>query len=191
MYLLSHVQDFELLYKYGKLKGWEEVAPAYKTTKPLGKELISTSEAYHIWRNISDRYIQSQLSEFFLSFAHDIEFKALLTAGAKILSKQIKMMEKEALKFEVQLPERPPSSLATPMDPESLEDRFMYQIIFKGIDDSIDLHIRAVINTLRNDPLRKMFLDLFKEELNTHDKFIKYGKMKGWALIPPIYIEPT
>lgn len=48
VYLLSHIQDFELLYKYGKLKGWEEVAPAYKTTKPVDKELISTSEASYM-----------------------------------------------------------------------------------------------------------------------------------------------
>jgi len=190
-YLLSHVSDFELLYKFGKLKGWQEVAPSYKTTKPAEKELISTSEAYHIWRNISDRYIQSQLTEFFMGFVHDLDFKAILNAGAKVLSKQIKLMESKALKFEVQLPERPPSSLTTPIDPENLEDRFMYHIIFKGIDDSIDLHLRAVIATLRNDPLRKIFLDLFNEEFNIHDKFIKYGKMKGWALVPPIYVEPN
>jgi len=190
-YLMSHVGDFELLYKYGKLKGWEEVAPAYKTTKPEVKELISTGEAYHIWRNISDRYIQSQLTDFFLGFAHDLEFKAILKEGAKVLSKQLKLMESKALNFEVQLPERPPSSLTIPIDPESLEDRFMYQLIFKGIDDSIDLHMRAVIATLRNDPLRKIFLDLYNEELNIHDNFIKYGKMKGWALVPPVYVEPN
>lgn len=146
---------------------------------------------HHIWRNLSDRYIQTQLSEFFLTFAHDLDFRALLAAGNKILSKQIKMVENEALKFEIQMPERPPSSLTTPMDPEILEDIFMYQLIFKGIDDSIDLHIRAVIATLRNDPLRKMFLGLYKEELDIHGSFIKFGKMKGWALIPPIYVEPT
>jgi len=190
-YLQSHMSDFELLYKYGKLKGWQEVAPAYKTTKPERNELISTSEAYHIWRNISDRYIQSQLTEFFLGFAHDLEFKAILTSGAKVLSKQIKLMESQALNFEVQLPERPPASLTTPIDPENLVDRFMYQIIFKGIDDSIDLHIRAVIATVRNDSLRKIFLDNFNDEFNIHDKFIKYGKMKGWALVPPVYVEPS
>jgi len=190
-FLLSHIQDFESLYEFGKLKGWEEVVPAYKTSKPVDKEAISTSEAYHIWRNISDRYIQSQLSEFFLGFVHDLEFKAILTAGTLVLSKQIKLIENLALKYEIHLPERPPSSMTTPIDTEILEDMFMYQLIFKGIDDAIDLHIRAVIATVRNDPLRKIFLDLYKEELIIHDKMIKYGKMKGWALVPPIYIEPS
>jgi hypothetical protein len=29
--LTVHIKDFESLYKIGKLKGWEETAPAYKT----------------------------------------------------------------------------------------------------------------------------------------------------------------
>ena len=35
----------------------------------------------------------------------------------------------KALEFEVQLPERPPSSVATPLDPESLEDRCNRQVL--------------------------------------------------------------
>jgi len=190
-FLFSHLDGLELLHKYGKLKGWEEIAPAYKTAKPSGKELISTSEAFYIWRNINDRYIQSQLSELFLGFAHDAEFVAMLSGGLKILSKQIKTIESQALTFEVQLPQRPPASLATAIDPETIEDRFMYQIIYKGIDDSVDMHIRSVLDCQRNDSLRTLFLDFYKQELATADKFIKYGKMKGWALIPPIYVEPA
>lgn len=190
-FLLSHVDDFENLYKYGKLKGWEEVAPAYKTTQQVGTEPLSTSEAYHIWHNINDRYLQSQLTQFFLVFVHDLDFKLVLTKGMNVLKKQIKMMEDLALKYEVQMPERPPASLQIPIDPETLEDRFMYQVIYKGIDDAIDVHIRAVIETLRNDPLRKTFLDLYKAELDIQDDMIKYGKIKGWTKAPPIYVEPT
>lgn len=190
-FLLSHVNGFENLYKYGKLKGWEEVAPAYKTTKQGVRESLSTSEAFHVWHHINDRYTQSQLSQFFLVFVHDLDFKALLTLGVNRLKKQIQMMEQEALNFEIQLPERPPASLQVSIDPETLEDKFMYQIVYKGIDDSVDMHIRAVLETLRNDPLRKIFLELYKVELDTQDDFLKYGKMKGWANVPPIYVEPT
>lgn len=190
-FLLSHVHDFELLYKYGKIKGWEEVAPAYKIAKQIGREQLSVSEAYHLWHHINDRYIQSQLTQFFLGFVHDVEFQAILNLGVNILKKQIEMLEQLALKYEVQLPERPPASLQVPIDPESLEDRFMYQIVYKGIDDSIEVHIRAVIETLRNDSLRQIFLDLYEAELGIQDKILKYGKMKGWARVPPVYVEPT
>ena len=190
-FLFSHLDGLELLHKYGKLKGWEEIAPAYKTSKPGVKEFISTGEAFYVWRNINDRYIQSQLSELFLEFAHDPDFKALLTIGLKSLSKQIKVMEQQALLYEIQLPQRPPATLAIAIDPENLEDRFMYQILYKGIDDSVDMHIRAVLDTNRNDSLRTLFLDFYKQEILTSDRFIRYGKMKGWALVPPIYVEPA
>jgi len=100
-------------------------------------------------------------------------------------------MEQEALKYEVPLPERPPATLQVSIDPENFEDKFMYQIIYKGIDDSTDMHIRSVIDILRNDSLRKMFLDVYSSELDIQDKYLKLGKAKGWARVPPIYVEPT
>ncbi len=191
VFLISHLQDFVSLYKYGKLKGWEEIPPAYKTTKQVENEPIATGEAWHIWHNLNDRYLQSELSQHFLVFAHDSDFKAVLTIGTKALRKQIKEMEQVALKYEVPLPERPPASLRVSIEPESFEDKFMYKIIYKGIDDSIDMHIRGVIDILRNDALRKMFLDIYSSELNIQDNYFKLGKMKGWASVPPIYVEPT
>lgn len=190
-FLLSHLDDFEKLYKYGKLKGWEEIPPAYKTAKQGEKESLSVGEAYHIWHHINDRNMQSELSQLFHGFAHDGDFKLVLQAGVKTLAEQIKTIEKIALKHEILLPERPPASLKVPIDPESLEDQFMYAIVYKGIDDSIDMHIRAVLETLRNDSVREVFLKFFRVELEKQDHFLKFGKLKGWAKVPPVYVEPT
>lgn len=35
--LLQHLQDFEVIYKYGKLKGWQSDPPAYKFGKARDK----------------------------------------------------------------------------------------------------------------------------------------------------------
>jgi len=190
-FLISHLDDLELLVKFAKLKGWEEVAPGYKTTKQVKQEPLSIGEAYLIWQSVNDKYIQSQLNEFFLGFVHDADFKVILNSGLKTLAKQIKIMEQEALKYEIPVPERPPSSLQVPIDPETLEDSFIYQMVFKGIDDSIDMNLRAIIGSLRNDHMRKSFSNMFLAELEKQDGFLKYGKLKGWARIPPIYVEPT
>lgn len=48
-FLLSHLRDYEKLNKYGKIKGWVEIAPAFKTTKQTETEPVSLSDAYHIW----------------------------------------------------------------------------------------------------------------------------------------------
>lgn len=190
-FLLSHLRDYEKLYKYGKIKGWVEIAPAFKTTKQTEVEPLSLSDAYHIWNLNQTRYGQYNLTEFYQGFAHDVEFKAAMTLAVKTLKNQINMLQQLSLKYEIPLPERPPASMKSSIDPETLEDRFMYQQILKGIDDSIEVHIRAVIETLRNDSIREAFMNLFKAELDIHDSMIKYGKAKGWAVIPPAYGEGT
>jgi|GEM_PF-2620535 hypothetical protein len=35
--LTTHFKDFEVLYKFGKLKGWEESQPVYRTALPHEK----------------------------------------------------------------------------------------------------------------------------------------------------------
>lgn len=43
IFTLSHLNNFEQLYKYGKLKGWMDIAPSFKTNKPVDKEKLSVS----------------------------------------------------------------------------------------------------------------------------------------------------
>lgn len=186
-YLISHINDHERFSRYGKLKGWASVRPDYKTEAKHTNEPLSLGDAYHLWNHIHNRYSQLELTQFFVGFAHDVEFKTLMTLGMNTLKAQLQTLVQLALKYEVQLPERPPASLKGPIDPESLEDRFMYQQIFRGIDESVEMHIRAIIEVARNDSLRQVFVKLFEAELDIHDKMIKYGKLKGWAFIPPIY----
>lgn len=188
-FLLSHLDNYEELYKYGKLKGWAEVEPAFKTGKVVDKEPISVSEAGHIWEHINHRYDQIHLTKFYINFIHDTEFKLMLKMGEKKLDSQLKQLVEKADEFEVPLPERPPESQTSVIDADSMEDRFIYRIIQKAMQDAIDLHIRAVVETIRNDNLRGLFLDYLKDELDLYDKFVKYGKLKGWLRVEPMY-EP-
>ncbi|MBS4022991.1 MAG: DUF3231 family protein [Dethiobacter sp.] len=189
--LTGHIKDFEMLYKYGKMKGWEEPPPAYKTATPVMREQLSTAEAFHIWDHIAQRYDQLELTAFFHGFAHDLDFRAILLAGQTILNKQVSMLEQYALNFEVTLPKRPAASVKSPIDPETMTDKMMFSYIFNGIIGSVDLHIKAIIETIKNDALRQIWLNLFKEELQMYDKYVKYGKMKGWTKVVPIYGEPV
>ena len=127
----------------------------------------------------------------FIDFVHDADFKIVLQKGIELMEKQVSMLEQEALKYDVQLPNRPPASMKGPIDPETLTDRFMYSTILAGILSAVDMHIRAVLETIRNDGLRKIWLDLYNEELTAYDKFLKYGKAKGWTKPVPIYGEPV
>ncbi len=189
--LKEHLNDFELLYKYGKLKGWQSDPPAYKTAKPVTNEPLSVSEAFHIWDNLSHRYDQFHLTQLFLEFAHDKEFRAILTQGLNSLTKEISVLEEISVKYEIAMPDRPAASASAALDPESMQDFFMYAVILKGIQDAIDLHVRAVIESIRNDSVRNLLMDYFQKEMQIHERLLKYGKMKGWTKIPPIHNEPS
>lgn len=189
--LTTHFEDFDILYKFGKLKGWEESYPVFKTALPQQKEQLSTSEAFHIWDHINLRYEQIELIGLFLNFAHDTEFKVILQHGVYIFNKQVNHLEQLALKLNVPLPNRPTQPVMSPIDPETMKDKFMYRNILSWELTSLDTHVRAIIETIRNDSLRKLWSELLITELEYYDKYLKYGKMKGWTRVVPIYGEPV
>ena len=41
--LTIHFEDFDVLYKFGKLKGWEETYPVYKTSMPHQEDHLSNT----------------------------------------------------------------------------------------------------------------------------------------------------
>jgi hypothetical protein len=188
-HLLSHMKHYETLYKYGNIKGWMHIVPSYKTDKMLTKESITVAEANNIWDHLVERYDQWQLTQYFLSITHDNDFKAVLQRGSATLESQMKTLEKQCEKFEIPLPDRPPKTQKAVVDPDAMEDRFFYRNILTGIQGSIGLHVRAAIETVRNDELRKLFMDYLKEELSTYKYYFKYGKIKGWIKIVPTYHE--
>ncbi len=187
--ILGHASQFEVFYKYGKLKGWEADPPAFKPPKPMKKEELSVSEAFHIWDHLNYRYDQLQTNQFYASFAHDESFIVILEIGIKVLKKQIEEFEQMSLEYGVHVPERPPVKMVQRIDPEAMQDQFMYRTLLSGIQESVDLHMRAVLQTVRNDSLREVFIELLKAEMKMYDKFLKYGKAKGWTKIPPMYGE--
>lgn len=187
--LLGHAYQFQTLFKFGKLKSWEDNPPAYKTSKPMKNEDLSISEAFHLWDHLNFRYDRLELVNYFIRSAHDTSFIAVLDMGLVILKKQIGTIEELCLKYSVHVPERPPAEMVQPIDQEVMEDQFMYRILLLGIQNSVDMHMRAVLETVRNDSLREIYIDFFKAEMSSYDRFLKYGKAKGWIKVPPMYGE--
>ena len=66
----------------------------------------------------------------------------------------------------------------------------MYNSILGWLLNALDTHVRAIIETVKNDALHKLWADLLSTELEYYDKYLKYGKMKGWTRAVPIYGEP-
>jgi hypothetical protein len=103
------------------------------------------------------RYDEIELIGLFSGFIHDSEFKAIMQHGVYIYTKQAKNLEKLALKLNVPLPNMPSLPVTTPIDPETITDRFMYRTILNWELASLATHVQALIETIRNDTLRKLW----------------------------------
>lgn len=185
-FFMAHAKLFERYFKYGELKAWEDVSPAYKTEEKQ-IEPLSLNGAYHIWNHLRMRHQQLEMTLLYGNMAHDQDFRAGIAMARRTLEGQIKTLKDLAEKYKVKMPQRCPASMETPVDPESVEDRFIYQQILLGVDAMVGLHTRALVEIQRSDDVRKVFLKLLKEELTAFDRMIKYGKLKEWLELPPVY----
>ena len=59
----------------------------------------------------SQRYDIRELTDIFQNFAQDLEFKAILSLGLKVLDNEITTMEEEMNRLGIPLPPRPPKSV--------------------------------------------------------------------------------
>ena len=137
------------------------------------------------------RYEQIELLGTFYSFTHDDDFKVIPQNGLDVYNNQVKTLEQLALKLNVPLPNRPALPITYPIDPETITDRFMYRIVLNMEFISLDAHVTAIIEIIKNEALRKLWNGILNAELEYYDKYLKYGKMKGWTRVVPIYGEPV
>ncbi|MEJ6949498.1 DUF3231 family protein [Natronospora cellulosivora (SeqCode)] len=184
----SHLDDYDSFQKFGKVKGWADIVPSYNNHKPTKKENLAVSEAAHLWDIIALRYHQLQMTSIFLEFVHDEEFRLIIKKGKSTLHNQIKTIEEKLKKEEIPLPEKPLAHQKTTMDPESINDAFIFMTISDGIRRAIHLHIRSIIETVKDDNSRSFYKNLYTEEISIYSNFIKYGKVKGWIQSPPKYM---
>lgn len=107
-FLNEHLEFHAIFYKYGKMKGWTEIEPAYRSNKQQDKEPLALAEANHLWDHLNLRYDQLFMTITYKNFVHDTEFKMMLELGESELKDQIKGLESLAVKYAIPLPERPP-----------------------------------------------------------------------------------
>jgi hypothetical protein len=175
---------------YMRIKGWINPSPIYPNIPKDTKEIIDTGEAFHLWDHLTFRYDNIHQTEIYIDVAHDKELKILLTLGLQnTLQKQTNMLEKECLHFGIPLPKRPASIIEWPASfSHIIHDDYIYRVIYIGIIGATLIHAVAVKQSVTNDRVRKIFIDLLESEINIQDDFIKYGKLKGYINEPPKYI---
>ncbi len=150
------------------------------------QQSITVSEVYHLWNHLISRYDVILVTDTLQSFVRDDDLKAVLKIGRKVLNKNIKILEKEMMEYGIPLPLRPPKQATITENIEHVSDRHIFRRILRGIQEFLPTHIMAFIHST-SPKIRELFLTFLYDEMKLYDKYLEYGKLKGYVIEPPLY----
>lgn len=155
-----------------------------QTAKP---PVLSVGATHFLWDILVSRYDIIMATQHYLNYVHDPDFRFILEQGlTKVLEQQVNALEKELDMYRLPLPERPPKSVRFQPETNVINDEYVFNRLFTGIQGFIDSQINAIRTTVFNDPVRKIFIKHLHKELDLYNDLCKYGKLKGWILLPPL-----
>ncbi|MGI6036743.1 MAG: DUF3231 family protein [Limnochordia bacterium] len=185
--MIKTLTDLESLTKYLKVKGWLENVPIYPNTPPENHERIDCATAAHLWDHTTFRYDSLRKTKYYRALTHDLDFRAILSHGMKVVEEQIEKLERECINFGIPLPKRPAEVIAASNSSDFFCDDFMYRDILIGLQGATLLHSEAIKQVIFNDRIRQTFRDMIIKEIGFYEDFIKFGKAKGWLHPIPSY----
>lgn len=172
---------------YLKLKGWIDIPPLYPYVPSDVNERITCNEVFFLWDHLIFRYQNIYTTRIFSSFVYDSDLKLIFDAGIKVLQKQANRLEDLLQKYGIAVPEPFSNVIPSVEDTQIFEDQFMFTTIFTQMRDASTIHAQAFIGSILNKEVRKVFYDFLFDEVEMTDKFIRYGKIKGWLPLVPRY----
>ncbi|KUO62586.1 MAG: hypothetical protein APF84_02230 [Gracilibacter sp. BRH_c7a] len=149
------------------------------------KPTVSIGEAYAIWDNLVARYDWDDSLQMFYNYAHDPELQKIIQKLMKLVQKQSATLEEQLALYQLPLPPRPRETIQFEADSGVVKDEFIYRRIFSGFQDFLSLCSTAVRNSVVNDSLREIFIDMLLEKIYEFDELCIITKKKGWAQVPP------
>lgn len=173
--------------KYMKSKNWILYPPDFVKKNEEVKEDIAINEVFLLWDHLVYRYNNIRLTQVYSAYTEDKVFAELLTVGIKMLKKQAKEIEDKLLYYGVTLPKPYAESTPVPKSNQLNDDRFMFNHIFRGIQDALALHGSSVQEVIRSDELRAFFMNLTFDEMDVMVRMTKYGNANGWTNKVPLF----
>ncbi|MFW6287166.1 MAG: DUF3231 family protein [bacterium] len=182
---IEEIDEFFKFINYIKAKDWLANPPLYPNTK--SNEIVAANEIWELWNHLKFRYLNIQQTKIYSSFASDIDFQLLLNTGINILEKQATEIENMLMSYGVNLPEKYPKNIPTPESKQQYDDKFIYMSILTAMQNAVTLHGFALQELVINEKLQRFFRNLMIEEMDLISNLLKYGKIKGWAPLGPLY----
>lgn len=174
--------------EFMKSKKWLDLPPIFPDVPENIREQVSVNEIHLLWDHLNFRYNNLRTTQLYAAYAQDKDFIFILNLGLRKLKGQIATLENKLLHFGVPLPRPYPEIAPRPeINKDFFEDRYLFNNILRGIQDALALHGAGIQQVILNDNLRKFFVNFTLDEIDFVTKMVKYGKLKGWAMIPPAY----
>jgi len=148
--------------------------------------VISVSDVYHLWNHLLQRYYVIYVTEMFEAFARDEDLRLILKLGRKTLTKHISLLEKKMAEYGIPLPMRPPKQTNSTENLEIVSDRHIFRRVLRGIQAFLPIHNMAFTHST-SPVIRSLFMAFLDEEMKLYDKYMEYGRLKGYVLEPPVY----
>lgn len=163
----------------------EKVTNTTKSAKEKQYD-ISVSEVWHLSKHLQMRYDVLETTNILKNFISSSDLQLILDHGVNVLQKQVKTLEDLMIKYQLPVVQRPPFDARILVNEEAMNDRYVFRRIFRGIQAFLPNHISAFDQS--TDPIiREHFKKFLLEEIDLYDKFIEYGKLKGFEQVPPRY----
>jgi len=150
------------------------------------QRVISVSDVYHLWNHLLQRYYVVYITEMFEAFARDEDFRLVLKLGQKTLSKHISLLENKMAEYGIPLPMRPSKQTNNTENLEIVSDRHIFRRVLRGIQAFLPIHNMAFTHST-SPAIRNLFMAFLDEEMKLYDKYMEYGRAKGYVLEPPVY----
>jgi len=181
----EEINKFFDFVKYIKTKGWIENPPLYPDVK--ANDIVAANEIWELWQHLHYRYTNIQETKIFNSFVNDLEFSSILDKGITILEEQTIKLENLLLNYGINLPNKHPKNIPTPESKELFDDKFIFIMIIGKMQNATTIHGFALQEMVINEKLIEFFKSLLFDEMYYIDKLVRYGKIKGWIPLVPVY----
>jgi hypothetical protein len=169
-----------------------KIAEISEAISNLGKSslekqtIISMGEAYHIWKTLVSRYDALNMTNIFANFSKDPDLKLIIDDGLDVLNYELQELESLMKEYAIPMPDKPPEKANIASDVNAITDKTIYRFIHEGIKNTNEMYVHY-FNESPSSTIREIFLTFLKKELELYDKFIEYGKLKGYIHESPSF----
>jgi len=100
------------------------------------KKTLDIEEVWNIWELLSSGYESMTDIKLLKNFIHDRDFSMMVGRHLVNLEKEIKLLEKEAITYDIKTPHQPPADFKTSTIVEEYSDRYIFRNIFRRLGDA-------------------------------------------------------